>query len=78
MTTDILYMIFGWAIWVAFIAIVIHHKKSMKKFYNGRVPFGATMLGRFFKLKSTGDISTPNYYSDPKYQIMSSNIYYRK
>lgn len=78
MITDILYMVFGWAIWAAFIALIIYHKKSLKKYYNGRVPFQSTMLGRFLNIKSTSDSSTPNYYSDPKYQIMSCNIYNRK
>lgn len=73
---DTLLIIFGWAIWVAFIAAIIHHKRSLKKYYNGNVPSEATILGRFLSIKSTRySHRMPDYYSDPKYQFMSCNIY---
>lgn len=73
---DTLLIIFGWAIWVAFIAAIIHHKRSLKKYYNGNVPFKATILGRFLSIKSTRNIRrTPDYCTDPQYRYMHCNIY---
>lgn len=71
MTTDILYMIFGWAIWVAFIAIIIHHRKSMKKFYNDKVPFDATIFGHYVKAVKTSLVS-------PWWSNTPGNKYYNR
>lgn len=81
---DSLLIVLGWTIWIAFVAAIIHHKRSLKKFYSGNVPFEATILGRFLSIKSKHNITneikikTPDFHFDPEYRSMPCNIYYRK